>query len=86
MQTAFLLLAAYGNPLIPAERVASDFFGLSMDKFMRKTAAGEIPIPIVRLERSQKANRSIHVADLAKHIDDARKNANDDLRKILGDR
>lgn len=54
--TAFLLMAQYdGRAVIPAETVCRDFFShLTLDKFLRKRAAGEIDLPLVRIEASQK--------------------------------
>lgn len=72
MNTAFLLMAQYQTALIPAERVAKDYFSLSTDKFMRKALAGEIPIPLVRMEASQKSARGVHLADLARYLDKQR--------------
>ncbi|WP_432443073.1 pyocin activator PrtN family protein [Martelella lutilitoris] len=34
------------RPIIPAEDVARDFFGLSADKFVRKVSAGAIAFPL----------------------------------------
>lgn len=44
-----------GRAVIPAETVCRDFFShLTLDKFLRKRAAGEIDLPLVRIEASQK--------------------------------
>ncbi len=60
MNTAFLLIAMYsGRPIIPAEDVARDFFGLSTDKFIRKVSAGSIALPLVRMEASQKCAKGV---------------------------
>ena len=71
MKTLFLLMAQYdGRPIIPVDTVRADYFGhLSLDKFLRKTASGEIKLPIVRIEASQKSERGVHVTDLAEYID-----------------
>ena len=39
MNTAFILMAQYQTALIPAERVAKDYFSLTTDKFVRKALA-----------------------------------------------
>ena len=74
MNTAFLLLAQYhGKAVIPLEDVQRDFFAhMSVAKFARKVAAGEIPIPVIRIEASQKSAKGIHLQDLANYLDDQR--------------
>lgn len=71
MNTAFLLLARYnGLPIIPVETVCRDYFRhLTAEKFLRKVLAGEIALPIVRMESSQKCAKGIHVNDLAEYLD-----------------
>lgn len=72
MNTAFLLMAQYQTAIIPADKVARDYFQLTTDKFIRKTLAGDIPLPIVRMEASQKSARGVHLADLASYLDKQR--------------
>lgn len=71
MQTAFLLMAQYGGrAVIPIDDVCRDFFQhLTPEKFARKASAGEIPLPVIRIEASQKAARGVHLQDLADYID-----------------
>ena len=70
--TLFLLLAQYGGrATVPLEWVVRDFFShLTVQKFLRKTLRGEIPLPIIRMERSQKAPKFIALKDLAAYLDD----------------
>lgn len=75
MNTSFILMAQYGTAIVPVERVAPDYFGLTPEKFVRKVAAGEIRIPLVRMTGSQKSARGVHVNDLAAYIDRARREA-----------
>jgi hypothetical protein len=71
MKTSFLLLAQYdGVAVIPVEWVVRDYFRhLSEEKFLRKVLAGEIDLPVVRIETSQKSAKGIHVNDLAAYLD-----------------
>lgn len=69
MNTAFVLFAQYQTAVIPAEKVARDYFRLSTEKFQRKCLSGEIPLPLVRMETSQKSARGVHLADLAAFLD-----------------
>lgn len=84
MNTAFLLMAQYqGRALIPVEWVCRDFFAhLSPDKFVRKVSAGEIAIPMIRMEESQKAAKGVHVHDLAAYLDARRAAAQKECEQL----
>ena len=87
MKTAFLLMAQYdGIAVIPVEWVCRDYFRhLTVEKFLRKVLAGEISIPVVRMEGSQKAAKGIHVADLSSYLDkqtEAARRECEQLRRI----
>jgi len=71
MNTAFLLMAQYGLAVIPVEYICRDYFRhLTVEKFLRKVLAGEIDLPIVRIDgTSQKTAKGIHVNDLAAYLD-----------------
>ncbi len=87
MNTAFLLIAMYsGRPIIPAEDVARDFFGLTTDKFIRKVSAGSIALPLVRMEASQKCAKGVHVGDLADYLDKRRAAAVKEWQQLQGPR
>ena len=60
MDTTFLLMARYnGRAIIPIEEVCRDYFShLTKEKFLRKHAAGEIKLPLVRIEESQKSAKA----------------------------
>jgi len=57
MTTVFLLLAQYGaTAVIPIDAVAKDYFPhLSAEKLLRKIGQGEIRLPVVRIEGSNKS-------------------------------
>lgn len=71
MKTAFILMAQYdGVAVVPVEAVCRDYFRhLTVEKFLRKVLAGEISLPIVRMEESQKAAKGVHINDLAAYLD-----------------
>lgn len=77
MKTAMLLMARYDAlAVIPAELVCRDYFPhLSLDKFIRKVSSGEIPLPLIRMESSQKAAKGVHLQDLADYLDARRAEA-----------
>jgi hypothetical protein len=74
MNTAFLLMAQYnGSAIIPVDKVCKDYFShLTPEKFVRKISLGEIMIPLVRMEHSQKCAKGIHLQDLADYLDQRR--------------
>jgi len=86
MNTLFLLMAQYnGRAIIPLDRVCEDFFQhLTPQKLQRKVAAGEIDLPITRIEGSQKAARGIHLQDLANYLDAQRTKALTENDKLHG--
>lgn len=71
LNTAFLLMAQYhGMAVIPLETVRRDYFPhLQMEHFLRKLAAREIPLPVVRMEESQKSAKGIALNVLADYLD-----------------
>jgi hypothetical protein len=71
MNTPFLLMAQYGGKaIVPIEDVCRDYFShLSPAKLVQKISAGEIPIPLVRMEASQKCAKGVHLLDLARYLD-----------------
>ncbi len=86
VNTAFLLMAQYGGKaVIPLEDIRRDFFDhMSLDRLSRKVSAGELPLPIVRMESSQKAWKGVHLVDLANYIDRQREAALAEFAKMNG--
>ena len=82
--TIFLLFAQYGGKaIVPVEDVCRDYFNhLTADKFLRKVSAGEIVIPVVRAETSQKCQKGIYLQDLADYIDARREVALKELKQL----
>ena len=86
MNTMFLVLAQYqGLAVIPIDRVAADYFPhLTTNNLIRRIAEGKIDLTITRIEASQKSARGVHVADLAKYIDQQRELAQKEHDKLHG--
>jgi hypothetical protein len=86
LNTAFLLMAQYnGKALIPLADVCRDYFShLTPEKLMRKVMAGQIPLPIVHIERSQKSAKRVHLQDLADYLDKRRAEAMKDFEGLHG--
>jgi hypothetical protein len=84
--TLFLLMAQFnGQTIVPLDVVCRCFFGhLSVEKLLRKALRGDIALPIVRIETSQKAQRGVHLADLAAYIDKRREAAIKECQQLCG--
>lgn len=82
--TAFLLFAQYGGrAVISVEDVCRDYFNhLTPEKFLRKVSSGEIAIPVVRAETSQKCQKGVYLHDLAAYLDDRRAAAIKEFRQM----
>lgn len=86
MNTAFVLMAQYnGRAIISLEQVCTDYFThLTPDMFQRKVMAGQIKLPITRMEPSQKSARGIHISDLALYLDQQRAAALKEFNQLNG--
>lgn len=88
MNTAFLLMAQYdGAAVIPVDKICRDYFQhLTPVQFMRKANAGDIDLPIVRIDKGQKATTGVHLNDLAAWIDARRAAAQKEADQLQGRR
>ncbi|PIB39677.1 Pyocin activator protein PrtN [Pseudomonas sp. 2588-5] len=86
MKTLFLLMAQYnGQTIISLHQVCEDYFThLTTDMFQRKVMAGQIRIPITRLESSQKSAKGVHITDLAAYLDTQREAALKEFNQLNG--
>ncbi|KVO22725.1 Pyocin activator protein PrtN [Burkholderia ubonensis] len=86
MNTVYLLMAQYGaRAIIPIEDVCRDFFApLTLPNLMRKVASGEIAMPVIRMEKSQKCAKGVHISDLAAYIDKQRAAAIKECDQLCG--
>lgn len=84
INTMWLLMAQYeGRAMIGADQVCRDFFSpLTLPVFLRKVASGEIPLPLVRMESSQKGAKMVHLTDLAAFIDARAEAARNEARAL----
>jgi len=72
--------------VIPVGTVVRDYFPhLSVDKFLRKVAIGDIKIPLLRIEpTSQKGAKGVHLNDLATYLDTRRAAAQKEADQLSG--
>ncbi len=85
MKTAFLLMAQYdGLAIIPIEIVCRDYFPhLTPAVLVRKISAGELRLPLVRIDdSSQKAAKGVHLVDLAAYIDERAEAARRECKQL----
>lgn len=84
MKTTHILMLQYdGTAIIPARNLAEDYFDLSEAKFVQKCRAGDIALPLIKLDSSsQKGRVGVHVQDVADFLDRCREEARADLRKL----
>lgn len=84
INTMWLLMAQYeGRAMISADQVCRDFFApLTLPVFLRKVASGEISLPLVRMESSQKGAKMVHLTDLAAFIDARAEAARNEARAL----
>src|SRR5664279_4670781 len=83
----FLLMAQYeGRAIIPLSRVIADYFPhLDEKKFLSKSLAGQIKIPLSRIDNSQKAARGIALVDLANYLETRRAMALKGMKQLSGE-
>lgn len=71
MRTAFLLMAQYdGAAVIPIDRVCQDYFShLSPENLIRKVSAGDLALPLVRMDDGHRSAKGVALVDLAAYLD-----------------
>ena len=86
LNTAFLLMAQYnGKAIIPLDEVRRDFFShLTLPKLLRKLSSGDIALPLMRIETSQKCAKGVHLQDLADYLDKRRQVAQREFSHMNG--
>ncbi|MCT5069326.1 pyocin activator PrtN family protein [Pseudomonas aeruginosa] len=57
---------------------------LTPEMFQRKVLAGQIKIPLMRIECSQKSTKGIHLSDLAAYLDKRHAEALEEYQKLNG--
>lgn len=84
MNTLFLLMAQFdGRPVVPADEVCRAFFApLTTPVFLRKVGSGEINLPLLRMEKSQKGAKMVDLRDLAAFLDERREAATREARAL----
>ena len=84
MDTLWMLMGKYkGLPAVPVDVVVKDYFHhLTLPKFLRKVSDGDIKLPLIRMEDSQKSAKAVDVRDLATYLDERREVALRDFAQL----
>jgi len=70
MNTKMMLILRHNAaPTIPVEIVAEVYFEISLSRFHRKIHDGEILLPVLRMDDSQKCAKSVHIDDFSAYLD-----------------
>ncbi|WP_340110388.1 pyocin activator PrtN family protein [Pikeienuella sp. HZG-20] len=70
-----------GLPIAPLEAI-TPFFKMRVDTLIQKIDEGVIRLPYFRLDDSQKAQRHVHLTDLAALIDLRHAEAQEEFKKL----
>lgn len=74
-----------GLPILPLETVCRDYFThLTPEKLLRKISDGTIPLPLTRMEKSQKSAKGVFISDLAQYLDDRHDEARRKHLQLVG--
>ncbi|MBU2937005.1 pyocin activator PrtN family protein [Pacificibacter marinus] len=74
-----------GQAVIPADKVRADYFShLTLPTFMRKINEGQLALPLVRMEASQKSAKGVHLQDLADYLDARRAEGQREFKQMYG--
>jgi hypothetical protein len=85
MQSTLKRLEAQFPALIPIEVVRANFFHhLSTATFARRARAQDLEFPVIRTDKSQKAQMMVHVEDLAAYLEGRREVAVHEHKQMSG--
>lgn len=82
MKTIMLLMAQYEKPMIPLKEICADYFGMAPVTAAQRATAGNLPVPAMRMGKSQKCPWFVHIHDLAQFIDDQRAQAVEEWQQV----
>jgi hypothetical protein len=86
VNTAFILMAQYGpRAVIPVDLVCRDYFShLSPENFVRKVSAGELALPLLRMDAGPKCAKGVAIVDLAAYLDRQMEADRKECRQLCG--
>jgi hypothetical protein len=71
------------RPVLSLEEVCKKYFApLTLAVMIKKLAKGDIALPVMTSEKSQKSARMVHLADLATFIDGQREKALKEMHQL----
>lgn len=79
-------MAQYGaTAVIPIELIARDYFShLTAENLVRKISAGDIDLPLVRMDSSPRCAKGVGLNDLAAYLDRRMEAARKECRQLCG--
>ena len=81
MNTFFALMAEFETGEIPLDHVAPKYFGMAAEKAAQKARTQTLPVPVYR-GGSQRSQWLVSAEDLANFLDEKKKQARNDWRRI----
>jgi len=82
MKTTFALLARFGSPLVPLDKICEEFLGLKSKTAENQAKACTLPFPTLKLRNSERSPTMVKVEDLAAHIDKQYEESNKEWRSV----
>ncbi|MBW3139506.1 pyocin activator PrtN family protein [Ferrimonas balearica] len=70
-----------GRAYVPLSEICEEMFGLSEATARRKAQSDSLPVPVARLDDSQKSPWFVSVSDLAMHVNQCFENARSEWLK-----
>lgn len=82
--TAFALYARFGKAEVPLCEISQEYFGINSKTAQQKARTHELPLPVFRMEESQRAPFLVKLNDLAEYIDRKHQLAREEWLMVRG--
>ncbi|MET2901642.1 pyocin activator PrtN family protein [Vibrio rotiferianus] len=82
--TAFALYARFGKSEIYLSDICEEYFGINIKTAQQKARTYELPIPVFRMDESQRAPYLVKAEDLAEFIDKKHERAREEWLMVRG--
>lgn len=82
--TAYGLHARFGKSEIPLSDICEEYFGINIKTAQQKARTYELPLPVFRMDESQRAPYLVKVDDLAEFIDKKHELAREEWLMVRG--
>lgn len=82
MIAALALLSIYKSPVIRLDEISQQYLNLQPDEASRRASRGELPFPVFRLTKSQRAPWVVTAEELGRYIDQASAEARAEWERV----